>query len=97
MVKYVLGCVYTDLPVGEMKNNERKRLSSFTRQNSAAWRLLVFCLVSSAIVEEKCRKEGNRDNFGRLFNVKLYLYQEKISLNSKGVGLGEESSNKDID
>ena len=31
------------------------------------------------------------------FNLKLYFYQEKISLTKKGVGLGKESSNKNID
>ena len=73
-VKYALGCVYTDLPIGEPKKKKRKRLSSFIRHNSAVWRLLVFFLVSSTI---QC-------DFSRLFfNVKLYLYQETISLTQK--------------
>ena len=56
-VKYELGCVYTDLPIGELKKKKRKRLSSFIRHNSAVWRLLVFYLVSSAMAEEKYQKE----------------------------------------
>ena len=73
-VKYALGCVYTDLPIGESKKKKWKRLSSFIRHNSAVWRLLVFFLVASTI---QC-------DFSRLFfNVKLYLYQETISLTQK--------------
>ena len=57
-VKYALGCVYTDLPISELKKKKkRKRLSSFMRHNSAVWRLLVFYLVSSAMAEEKYQKE----------------------------------------
>ena len=54
-VKYALGCVYTYLPIGELKKKKRKRPSSFIRHNYTAWRLLV--LESSAIVRENCRKE----------------------------------------
>ena len=45
----------------------------------------------------------NSDDCSRLFfffTLKLYFYQEKIQkdfFNSKGVGLGKESSNKNID
>ena len=57
-VKYALACVYIDLPIGEMKKKKkRKCLSSFITQLAAAWRLLVFYLVSSAMAEENCRKE----------------------------------------
>ena len=48
-VQYALGCVYIDLPIGELKKKrkDRKRQSSFITHNvnSAAWRLLVFYLV----------------------------------------------------
>ena len=56
-VKYELGCVYTDLPISELKKKKRKRLSSFMRHNSAVSRLHVFYLVSSAMAEEKYQKE----------------------------------------
>ena len=56
-VKYALGCVYTYLPIGELKKKKRKRPSSFIRHNYTVWRLLVLYLGSSAIVRENCQKE----------------------------------------
>ena len=59
-VKYALGCVYTDLPIGELKKKKRRnRLSSLIRHNPAPLHgdFFVFYLVSSAMAEENYRKE----------------------------------------
>ena len=91
-----------DLPIGEMKknnNNKRKCQGSFIRHNSAVWRLLVFYLVSIAPPWQRkiVEKKGNSDDSSRLFKIKLYFLSRKDFFNLKGVGLGKESSNNNID
>ena len=58
------------------------------RHNSAVSRLHVFYLVSSAMAEEKYHKrKATVMIFAVFFNVKLYLYQETISLTQKVLAL----------
>ena len=52
---YGLGCVYIDLPIGEMPPQKIGKMSEIIHnQLAATWRLLVFYLVSSAMAEENC-------------------------------------------
>ena len=57
-VKYVLGCVYINLPIGEMKKKIAK-MSEFIH-NLARGRMATACFLPSVVchmAEENCRKE----------------------------------------
>ena len=97
-VKYALACVYTDLPIGELK--KKVKTSKFVQDITSLrcnWRLLVFFLVSSAMEEGNCRKERLQYDFSRNFKHKTVFVSRKDFFNTNGVGLGEGSSNKNID
>ena len=49
------------------------------------------------MAEENCRKERYQCDFSRLFKHKTVFVSRKDFFNANGVGLGEESSKKNID
>ena len=60
------------------------------------FKILGICALVSAHEKFDIWTGPNSDDCGCLFlKLKLYLYQEKISLTQK-LGLGKESSNKNI-
>ena len=60
------------------------------------FKILAICALVSAHEKFDIWTGPNSDDCGCLFlKLKLYFYQEKISLTQK-LGLGKESSNKNI-